>query len=143
LGVYVRGTDYNFAKGHNRQPAITEVINAIDEFLLKYEMIEGIYLATEEQTILNYFVSRYSQKIYYQKKKRIEYYSPGQTISPTSSVPYLKEEIILQGREYLADIEILSRLKFFISGLNNGSAAVIEKNGNNFVDSRVFYEGIQ
>ena len=49
----------------------------------------------------------------------------------------------MQGREYLADIEILSRLKFFISGINNGSAAVIEKNGNEFIDSRVFFEGMQ
>jgi len=143
IGVYVRGTDYSYAPGHHRQPVISKIFDAIDELLEKYVIIDGIYLATEDQTILDSFISRYSDRLFFQKKNRIDCFTPGQRIKPTSSAADSKDEIIMQGREYLADIEILSRLKFFISGINNGSAAVIEKNGNEFIDSRVFFEGMQ
>jgi hypothetical protein len=139
IGVYIRGTDYLGAKGHHIQPELKDIWEVIDLFLSSYN-VDGIYLATEEEQILNYAISIYGKKLFYQEKSRVNDFIKGKTLTPELSIS--NSDKITQGREYLADIEILSRLDYFISGINNGSAAVIERNGLKFKDYSIFYYGI-
>lgn len=140
LGVYIRGTDYINAKGHHIQPNINKIINRIDTYLDKYNFIEGIYLVTEDESILSMMIEKYGKTLFYLDKQRISNYSNGKLVTPNMNGVYENKKY-LQGLEYLADIEILSKLEYFVSGINNGSAAVIEKNNFQFKDFKVFYEG--
>jgi len=140
IGVYLRGSDYIELKGHHIQPLNQIIFDKIDEFLIKYNNINGIFLSTEEEATLNLYIEKYGELVYYQKRPRIKEYHMGQ-ITPDISFDGVTDKIRI-GREYLADIEILSRLNYFICGISNGSAAVIEKNGLNFKDYYVFFTGL-
>lgn len=140
IGVYLRGSDYKDAKGHHIQPSNQIIFDKIDEFLIKYNNINGIFLSTEEEETLNLYIEKYGKLVYYQNRPRIKGYLTGQ-ITPDISFDGVTDKIRI-GREYLADIEILSRLNYFICGISNGSAAVIEKNGLNFIDYFVFFKGL-
>lgn len=140
LGVFIRGTDYIGAKGHHIQPSLQKIYQKIEYFLKKYEQIQGIYVSTEENEIHMNLIDKYGELVYSQKRPRIKNYKKGQ-LTPEIAFDRINDRLQV-GREYLADIEILSRLDYFISGVNNGSAAVIERNGLKFIEYHVFYEGI-
>lgn len=138
LGVYLRGTDYKTAPGHAKQPLLESIYKKIDYYLQKHEDIEGLFISSEEEETLVALKKRYGEMVHYQNRLLIKNYKTGQS---TPNVFYGDGKDKIQvGTEYLADIEILSRLKYFISGLSGGSAAVIEKNGLKFREHHVLFE---
>lgn len=139
LGLYLRGTDYKLAKKHPRQPRIEKIFDEIDYFLSKYKEIKGIFVSTEEQETLSMIVARYGDIVYFQNRPRIKEFKEGQIVTNIAFDGVTDK--IKTGREYITDIEILSRLNFFLCGLSNGSAAVIEKNGLKFIEYQVMFEG--
>lgn len=139
LGVYLRGTDYKNASGHAKQPSLESIFEKIDYYLKKYEDIEGLFLSTEEEETLHSIQERYGELVYFSKRFLIKEYESGQ-VTPKAFFGDGKDKIQI-GLEYLTDIEILVRLKYFLCGLSNGSVAVIEKNGLKFVEHQVLFEG--
>lgn len=139
LGLYLRGTDYKSAKGHAIQPKISLIFDKIDYFLSKYSEIKGIFVSTEEEETLLVIIERYGEIVYYQKRPRIKDFQEGK-LAPNISFDGVNDKIRI-GREYITDIEILSKLNYFLCGLSNGSAAVIEKNGLKFKEYQVLFEG--
>ena len=139
LGVYIRGTDYKNAPGHAKQPELDNIFKQIDYFLTKYVEIEGIFVSTEEKETLDAIISKYGMLVHYQNRPLIKGYKTG-LITPKI---FFEDNLnkYKRGMEYLADIEILSRLDYFLCGLSNGSAAVIEKNGLRFKEHLVLFEG--
>ena len=77
--------------------------------------------------------------VYYQTRLRIKNFQEGQ-VTPSFSYQgdYGKIKI---GKEYLADIEVLSRLDYFLSAINNCSTAVLEKNGFKFEEYLIIFDG--
>jgi hypothetical protein len=141
LGIYLRGTDYNYAKGHAIQPNLQMIYEKIDYFFSKYKEIEGLYVSTEEEETLDNLIEKYGDLVYYQIRPRVINFQEGQ-ITPSFSFDGVSSKIKI-GKEYLADIEVLSRLKFFLSGLSNGSAAVVEKNGFIFEEYYIIFDGFR
>ena len=141
LGVYLRGTDYNTAPRHAKQPLLESIFKKIDYFLKKYTDIEGIFVSSEEEETMHAIQNRYGELVHFSNRLLIKGYKSGQ-LTPKVFYGDGKNKIQI-GKEYLTDIEILSRLKYFISGLSGGSAAVIEKNGLNFIEHHVLFEGFQ
>lgn len=141
LGVYLRGTDYKTATGHAKQPLLESIFDKIDYFLSKYEDIQGLFVSSEEEETLFAVKDRYGDLVHYQNRLLIKDYKIGQ-VTPNVFYGNGKDKIRI-GTEYLADIEILSRLKYFLSGLSGGSAAVIEKNGLSFKEYIVLFEGFK
>ena len=141
LGVYLRGTDYKNLSGHAMQPTLESIFEKIDYYLKKYEDIEGIFVSTEVEETLHSIQDRYVELVYFSNRFLIKEFKTGQ-ITPKVFYGNGKNKIQI-GLEYLIDIEILSRLKYFISGLSGGSAAVIEKNGLKFREHHVIFEGFQ
>lgn len=139
LGVYLRGTDYKTAPGHAKQPLLDSIFEKIDYYLKKYEDIEGLFVSSEEEETLHSIQERYGELVYFTKRLLIKEYKTGQ-LTPKVFYGDGKNKIQI-GTEYLTDIEILSRLKYFVSGLSGGSAAVIEKNGLKFTEYHVLFEG--
>lgn len=127
LGVHVRGTDYKFAKGHPLQPEIDEVICKVRYYLEK-RGYEKIFLATEEEDIVQRFKKAFEKKIVCMD---CEYYSNDISQMDFSSqwisdVPFnRKNDEYLRGIEYLASICILSKCAGLICGLNGGSYAAL------------------
>jgi hypothetical protein len=141
LGIYLRGTDYNYAKGHAIQPNLQMIYEKIDYFFSKYKEIEGLYVSTEEEETLDNLKEKYGDLVYYQIRPRVKNFQEGH-ITPSFSFDGISSKIKI-GKEYLADIEVLSRLKFFLCGLSNGSVAVVEKNGFKFEEYYIIFDGFR
>lgn len=139
LGIYIRGSDYDLAKGHAKQPSMDEIFDKVDYFFEKYRDIEGIFVSTEEEETLTAIINRFGKLVHYQKRTRIKDFQDGQ-VTPAVFFDGLNDKIKI-GREYIADIEILSRLDYFLCGLSNGSTAVIERNGLKFREYMVLFKG--
>lgn len=134
LGVYSRGTDYHFAKGHARQPNLDELVISIEYFLRKYK-IKYIFLVTEEDEKVEYFKRRFGSLIHYNDRNRIKNYDRHFSILDWSNES--AEKFIESNYNYLYEIEILSKCEYFLCGTNNGSNAAIEKNNLKYKEVRV------
>ena len=121
MGVLCRGTDYTQKepKGHPIQPSFYQFQKMIDPFFEK-EVIQYLYIATEDKNYLELFKSAYKDKVLFINQTRFG----------DIKVDYLsKTDIDINSRirmnmDYLASIYILSQLDYFIGGRTAGTIGV-------------------
>jgi hypothetical protein len=126
LGVLCRGTDYVRSKPHGIpvQPDPSEVIQKAREILRTYQC-SHIYLATEDQDAYELFRSNFGDILLTNDQYR---YSPGdvkdgQWLADVKSARVNNNYHL--GFEYLSSLNILSKCRYFIGGLNSGTLGVL------------------
>lgn len=134
LGVLVRGTDFNYAVGHNIQPQ-PEAILEIVKGLIDSGKYSKIYLATEE----------YANELYFKKElgddivlvnKRVYFdafdFADGKTINDV--IFDRDNDKYLRGIEYLSSVELLSKCGGIVAGLCGGTVAASYINNSKYRD---------
>lgn len=123
LGVLCRGTDYVHLKpfGHPVQPTVDEIILKIDK-LSKKMAIDFIFLATEDEEILNAFKEKYASKLLYLDALRYTY-------KKDKYIAQLDEEkgvdIYKKNLDYLTTLYLLSKCDYFIGGRTSGTVCAM------------------
>ncbi|WP_343246835.1 hypothetical protein [Diplocloster hominis] len=113
IGVHVRGTDFN--TGYKNHPAIITVrdyFDVIDSILAKEKTVSCIFLATDEQNIIESFQNRYGTSV--------TYYDDVYRSSDGSPIHFSKDQRnnhhYKLGLEILRDIITLSKADYLIAG---------------------------
>lgn len=140
IGVYVRGTDYIKLKpsGEYVQPNIRLVEEKIDDFNKKYNA--PIFLVTEDGDIYDSLVKKYGSIIRIVSFDSFIRNYDGKDVLSKSSV--LDEDKKLRGQNYLVKMILLSRCKYLISSITQGSKFSYALNGGKYVDEYIFNLGL-
>lgn len=140
VGVYVRGTDYIKLKpsGEYVQPNIRLVEEKIDDFNKKYNA--PIFLVTEDGDIYDSLVKKYGSIIRIVSFDSFIRNYDGKDVLSKSSV--LDEDKKLRGQNYLVKMILLSRCKYLISSITQGSKFSYALNGGKYVDEYIFNLGL-
>ena len=119
LGVLCRGTDYTQKKPkyHPVQPSPQMVIEKIYE-IQQTRQCDYIYLATEDETILNIFRHEFEDKLLYMPQKRFGYLANANFISELNMD---SQSRFILNMQYLASLYILSKCNYLIGGRTSGS----------------------
>lgn len=123
LGVHLRGTDYVARRpdGHPIQPpieyALTKVIEKLNEWHLN-----KIFLATEDKTFVQIFKNVFGEICVTLEKEFVKY-DINKWVSECHSSR--DNDYYLRGKEYLADILMLSMCNCFVCGITSGSVGVM------------------
>ena len=123
LGILCRGTDYVNLKpvGHSVQPTAEQFIAKTKEVLEKYPNITKIYLATEDKEIYQKFQAEFSNMLI----SNDQYLFDKTESKALTDIKVEKPNHFYNlGKDYLTSLYILSKLKYFIAGRNNGSLGV-------------------
>lgn len=117
LGILARGTDYkkSTASGHPIQPSCEELIEKA-KYYISEKKVTKIFLATEDQDILDKMTSSFGEMILSIPQKR---YTSDVTCKLGHMKDYAKDSIEMN-RSYLASILMLSKCNYFISGISGG-----------------------
>ena len=140
LGVYIRGTDYTNKKpsGHPVQPTLKQLMNKIDEFLDMYQDINGIFLVTEDKKLYLQLKQKYNSLIKISFEDNLIEQNKNQFLYKA-----LKDKNkVDQGKKYLVKILLLSRCKYLVTSITNGSACALAFNGNRYKDKYIFELGL-
>lgn len=118
LGVLARGTDYTNLRPyyHPVQPKVEALIEKVDEYCQKYDC-KKIYIATEDEEILNKFVKRYGKRILYTDQKRV---SDVKTYL-NENEEFANRKAFERGIEYLTSIYLLAQCNGLIAGRTSGT----------------------
>ncbi len=140
IGVYVRGTDYVRLKpsGEFVQPNVEQITQQIYKFREKYQA--NIFLVTEDGDIYDEL-----KKIFGELIKLVSYDSfirnyDGKEVLAKSNV--LKADKKLRGQEYLVKMILLSKCKYLISSITQGSKFSYSLNGGQYEDEYIFDLGL-
>lgn len=139
IGLYLRGTDYISLRpsGHYVQPALEEIIPAIDQFIEKYDA--PILLVTEDNSFIDGLIYRYGNRIRVAIPENvIKSYKSGAVLSKSIA----KQNAIRNGQQYLEKILLLSRCRYLIAGKTNGSLMSLIWNGDRYEDCFLFDKGL-
>lgn len=140
LGVFIRGTDCTSLKpkGHPIQPSFDLLKNKIDDFIFKYKEINGIYLVTEDLKLYQQFKKIYGDFITMSYEDNLIEYKEGKLLYSTLK----NKDRVLQGREYLVRIILLSKCRYLITSITNGSVCALAFNGDQYKDRYIFNLGM-
>lgn len=138
IGVLLRGTDYTSLKpkAHPIQPNVEEAIVKIDEFKSKYG--GKIFIVTEDANIKAALQEKYGDDLIVLEDDYIANYQDGKMLSDCID----REQRIESGKKYLIKIILLSRCKYLIAGMTNGSLMALIMNKGQYEDSYVFDKGV-
>lgn len=112
LGIHHRGTDYK--KGYNWHPVMVSVEQGIEqaEKMLNQYKLNGIFLATDDQEILNKYLSHFGNKI--------SFFSDVMRGSSDISIAFGEKKRECHhynlGKEVLRDVYVLSKCTCLLSG---------------------------
>lgn len=140
IGVYVRGTDYVKLKpsGEYIQPDVKQVEEKLIEYIDKYNT--PAFLVTEDGEIYDSLVTKFGESI-----KTVSYDTfirnyDGKDVLSRSKV--LDEDKKLRGQKYLVKMILLSRCKYLISSITQGSKFSYALNGGEYEDEYIFDLGV-
>lgn len=140
IGVYVRGTDYTRLKppGEFVQPNIDQIKSKVSEFLKKYDL--PIFLVTEDGDIYDSLLNSFPNKIrIVSYDSFIRNYS-GKNVLSKSNV--LEENKKIRGQKYLVKMILLSKCKYLISSITQGSIFSYSLKDGNYEDEYIFDLGL-
>lgn len=140
IGVYIRGTDYIKLRpsGEYVQPNVSMVEEQITIFIDKYHA--PIFLVTEDGNIYDELVEKFGDEI------RIVSYDSfirdyaGKDVLSKSNV--LDEDKKQRGQNYLVKMILLSKCKYLISSITQGSKFSYALNGGLYQDEYIFDLGL-
>lgn len=132
LGIHVRGTDMNTAgKQHPIPTKETKNFDRVDAILKKHEL-DGIFLCTDEEEIVDIFQEYYGDKVLVtdavrQKKDR----HVGVHMDKNLGEDRTHHKYLL-GKEVLKDMYLLSKCNVLLCGASNVAYAAIIYNNNQY-----------
>ncbi len=141
IGLFLRGTDYTHLKpaGHAVQPTKEMAAEKVDEFLKKYPN-NKIFLATEDEDILNYFKQRYGDLIFTTDNNIIKNYSGKNFL--TDEIKNVNPNKYKFGLDYLVKMICLAKCKCLIASMAAGSFFADLYNANNYEQKYIFKLGV-
>lgn len=118
LGVLARGTDYTSLRPYFNpiQPDIDHIIQTIDSYCEKYGC-KKIYVATEDETILERLKGIYADRLLYTDQQRVK----KTTTYLNENKEFTDRDSFERGIEYLTSIYLLSRCNGLIAGRTSGT----------------------
>lgn len=140
MGCLCRGTDFTGTKpkGHPVQPTVEQILDEADRKMMDLSL-EKIYLATEEQRILEQFENRFPGRILTNKRNYIDdkYYdavcmAEGQKVLLEDIKDRSPDTRYEQGLSYLSSIVLLSSCDALVAGNCGGSDAALFFNDNQY-----------
>lgn len=138
LGVFLRGTDYLLSPtGHPIQPDIGDVTKDIINYL-ENKPIERIFLSTDDNQLRKKLEIKFGKLMI----ESIRSDSESLFSDELRKKFVIPKGVIARNLSYLSEIYILSNLSYNISALSNGSAIMHVINGHKFVDSKLYYYGV-
>lgn len=140
IGVYVRGTDYIRLKpsGEYIQPNIQLVEKQISNFTSKYNA--PIFLVTEDGNIYDYLVKKFGSSIRIVSYDTFIRNYEGKDVLSKSNI--LEDNKKLRGQNYLVKMILLSKCKYLISSITQGSKFSYALNGGKYKDEYIFNLGL-
>lgn len=140
IGVYIRGTDYVKLRpsGEYVQPTVDQVKDKISSFVQKYNA--PIFLVTEDGDIYDELKTSFGNCL-----KIVSYDSfirnyDGKEVLSRSGV--LEEDKKNRGQKYLVKMILLSKCKYLISSMTQGSKFSYALNGGAYEDEYIFDLGL-
>ena len=130
LGIHFRGTSYKRSAGHPL-PATKKQMYNITKNILEKNHIDKIFLVTEEQNYLDFFIKKFGDKVIYLNSSYRSNTNDAFKIYPRNLHRYKL------GREAVLEAMLLSSCKHFVYLCSNISAAAI---GFNIEMSQSRYE---
>lgn len=149
LGVLCRGTDFTLLqpKGHPVQPPIDTVINDTKKKCIELNC-DYIYVASEEQRIVNRFQEAFPGKIVTNQRHYYDeqYYNLCRESDNAVWIPSVFEENEesndIRGLEYLSSIVLLSSCIGLIAGNCGGSEAALYINNHQYEYFKLYNLGM-
>ena len=140
IGVYVRGTDYVKLQpsGEYVQPDVKLVEKQVSIFIDKYEA--PIFLVTEDGDIYDKLVARFGDRIRIVSFDSFIRKYDGKNVLSKSDV--LNEDKKKRGQNYLVKMILLSKCKYLISSITQGSEFSYALNGGAYADEYIFNLGL-
>lgn len=140
IGVYVRGTDYIKLKpsGEYIQPDVKLVKEQLINFVNKYNA--PIFLVTEDGEIYDSLVDEFGTSIRIVSYDSFIRNYDGKDVLSKSNV--LDEDKKLRGQRYLVKMILLSRCKYLISSITQGSKFSYALNGGRYIEKYIFDLGL-
>jgi hypothetical protein len=122
IGVVCRGSDIINAKGHSKQPTITDLINKTQQMLISWNC-EYVFLASEQEETVLKFKDVFGEKLLYNKSARVKGYNTG---IPYTEITFNREnDKYLKGLEYLTTVKLLSKCNCLIGSLVGATAGAL------------------
>lgn len=114
LGMLCRGTDYFTTRPikHQIQPTVEQITEKVDAFLSEHA-VDKIFVATEDQTILESLKARYGQRVVYIDCPRLEA-KVGRSVAEGFREKRVDRK--MNGLYYYASIACLARCQHLIAG---------------------------
>lgn len=140
IGVYVRGTDYIKLRpsGEYVQPDVKQVANEIAKFIEKYQT--SVFLVTEDGDIYDKLMSLFAKHIIVVSFDSFIRNYDGKDVLSKSNM--LGDDKKKRGQEYLIKMILLSRCKYLISSITQGSKFSYSLNGGKYEDKFIFDLGL-
>lgn len=140
IGVYVRGTDYVKLRpsGEYIQPSVKQVEEQIIKFVKKYQA--PIFLVTEDGNIYDELVKDFGNSIRIVSYDSFVRNYDGKDVLSKSNV--LDDDKKQRGQEYLVKMILLSKCKYLISSITQGSKFSYALNGGKYEDEYIFDLGL-
>lgn len=138
LGVLCRGTDYTSRKPHNHpcQPEPQNVIEDAKDFL-KQNNYSKVFVATEDQSVLDMFKSAFGDRLRYVSQSRIKLAENQQFLSEVKIDLSTK---LKMAKDYYTALYVLSRCPSILAGRTAGTlGAVLMSEG--FINSKFYNLG--
>lgn len=126
LGVLCRGTDYLLKKPKNHpiQPDPQDVIELASRIMSEYSC-DYIFLATEDEDILNLFKAKFGDGLLFVDQKRISKSDMHKAELVVDVNKESNQDKYLMGLDYLLATYILSTCNCFIGGRTGGTKGVL------------------
>ena len=140
IGVYIRGTDYVKLRpsGEYVQPDVSLVEKQISIFIDKYQC--PIFLVTEDGNIYDKLVAKFGDCIRIVSYDSFIRNYAGEDVLSKSNV--LNENKKQRGQNYLVKMILLSKCKYLISSITQGSKFSYILNGGMYEDEYIFDLGL-
>lgn len=140
IGVYVRGTDYIklCPSGEYIQPDVKQVKEQVARFIEKYQ--SPVFLVTEDGNIYDELMNEFDEHIKIVSYDTFIYDYDGKDVLSKSNI--LDKDKKLRGQRYLVKMILLSRCKYLISSITQGSKFSYSLNGGKYKDEYIFDLGL-
>lgn len=140
IGLYVRGTDYVKLRpsGEYVQPNIDQVKQKVSQFIDKYQTT--IFLVTEDGKIYDELIQSFGDYIKIVSYDTFIRNYDGKEVLSKSNV--LEDDKKIRGQKYLVKMILLSKCKYLISSMTQGSKFSYLLNDGKYEDEYIFDLGL-
>ena len=145
LGIFHRSTDY--IKKNQKRCILTnsdQLIAKTHEFY-KSKKFDQIFISSDDNSAIDHFKDKINLdlNIVHAERSLVNSATNERTFDKNSAFitktkSNRKNDTYLFGLEYLTDIYLLSKCKYFIGGFTSGTAAMFVLNNNKFEDKFIF-----